>query len=110
MSRLVGVEVRRTLLRMHSEGHIDDVQFGVADGAMGDIESLAALVDISDSVCQTASKAFPTHLRSLDAIHLATAITVRDQLEPQLSFATHDRRLALNARLLGFEVAGVEDR
>jgi len=43
---------------------------------------------------------------SLDAIHLASALLVRPELD-QLSFATHDRELGLAARSVGFQVSGV---
>ncbi len=43
---------------------------------------------------------------ALDAIHLATALTWRDQIDASLIVATHDGALALAARAFGFEVRG----
>jgi len=46
-------------------------------------------------------------LKTLDALHLATARRARATLAPDLIFATHDRQLASAAVQMGFEVAGV---
>jgi hypothetical protein len=45
---------------------------------------------------------------TLDAIHLASAVTLRDGLNEDLVFATHDRQQAIGARALGFEVIGIQ--
>ena len=48
--------------------------------------------------------AFPREpIRSLDAIHLATALVIRD-VRPDLSVLSLDQRLRENAVALGFEV------
>ena len=54
-----------------------------------------------------AADPFPTTLGSLDAIHLASALLVRDELEG-LAFATHDDELGTAARATGFEVYGLK--
>lgn len=46
-----------------------------------------------------------TTYATLDAIHLATALLLREELA-ELDFATHDARLALAARSMGFAVVG----
>lgn len=43
-----------------------------------------------------------------DAIHLATAMLLRETRYPDLVFATHDRRLGMAARLAEFTVVGVD--
>ena len=51
------------------------------------------------------STTLPTALGSLDAIHLASALLVRHDLDG-LVFATHDDELGTAARATGFEVHG----
>jgi len=58
------------------------------------------------SVFQRAGDPFPVSLRTLDAIHLATALRLREGHAPDLVFATHDRRLGAAARVFDFEVVG----
>ncbi len=73
------------------------------------VESIIQQIDliaIDDEVLDRGSAAFAAPLKSLDAIHLATAIMVRDKELPDLAFATHDTTLARAARYAGFEVLG----
>jgi len=63
-------------------------------------------VPVEPRILLRASEPFPTLLGTLDAVHLATALLIRDDLE-DLSFATHDDELALAARAVGFRVHGV---
>ena len=60
------------------------------------------LVRVNDRVLEAAGRLLPAHLRSLDAIHLATAL----QLGPDLScLVTYDERLAHAARDQGIATA-----
>ena len=53
------------------------------------------------------SESFPTIVGTLDALHLATALAIRevDRLDLLL---THDLQLGTAARSLGFEVLGID--
>ena len=59
------------------------------------------------SIVLRAGESLPTPLKALDAIHLATAVSYRDQYAPELEFATHDRQLGRAAEAMGFQVLGV---
>lgn len=63
------------------------------------------LVALDTPILQRAAEPFPTLLRSLDAIHLATALGLRERSE-DLHFATHDAELASAARAVGLPVEG----
>ena len=69
--------------------------------------SAAERVLITAEILARAAAAVPAPLRSLDAIHLATALEWRGHREPSLAFATHDTRLAGVAAALDFDVIGV---
>lgn len=60
-----------------------------------------ALLKLDDPVLWKAAELDPVELRSLDALHLATAISLRPHLD---AFVTYDARLARAAASLGFEV------
>lgn len=66
------------------------------------------LVAPDRAILQRAAQPFPTPLRTLDAVHLATALRWRESRERKLVMATHDRGLATAARAMGFLVVGVE--
>ena len=59
------------------------------------------LVRVTDRVLDAAGALLPVELRSLDAIHLATAQRLGSDLGP---FVTYDDRLAEAARRLGLRV------
>lgn len=59
------------------------------------------------SILRRAGDPYPVAIKSLDAIHLATALVWRDRRAPDLVFATHDRQLGRAAAALGFEVFGL---
>lgn len=59
------------------------------------------LVPILTRIAQAAGTLGPPHLRSLDALHLATALELGDDLE---AYVTYDERQADAARRLGLVV------
>jgi predicted nucleic acid-binding protein len=59
------------------------------------------LIDLSPAVRAQAQSVRPVMVRSLDAIHLGTALTMRDTLS---SFITYDRRLLEAAYAAGLPV------
>ncbi len=63
------------------------------------------LVALSPAVLDRAANPFPVYVATLDAIHLATAVLLRQE-DPDLDLATHDAKLALAARSMGFAVIG----
>lgn len=65
--------------------------------------SLVSLIPLSDAVIAHAQQVGSPMLRSLDAIHLASAASLGDSLGVIL---TYDQRLADAARALGLPVAG----
>ena len=72
-----------------------------------EIERSLSMVDVTNSVLERASRPMPTSVGTLDAIHVASALVVREEV-PDLIFATHDRQQAIGARALGFEVIGID--
>lgn len=60
------------------------------------------LVDVSRHILLQSASLAPSSLRTLDAVHLATVLTLE---LPTLEFVTYDRRLAAAARAAGLTVA-----
>lgn len=80
-SALLGIEAIRACSRHRTEYARDAREwlFGVA------------LLPLDDALLDDAATLRPANLRSLDAIHLASALSVRDDLG---RFFTYDQRLA----------------
>lgn len=62
---------------------------------------------VSVPVLRRAGEPYPLPVKSLDAIHLASALVVRDREARDLVFATHDRQLGRLAAVLDFSVIGL---
>jgi predicted nucleic acid-binding protein len=89
-SRIGLVEtVRAASRREHDRAHRDQVLAGVE------------VIDLVPGIAQVASTIEPPFLRTLDAIHLATALALVPDLD---AFVTYDDRLAEAARALGLRV------
>jgi uncharacterized protein len=91
-SRLAQVEVRRAVARIAEPG--DD------EHARRVLEGLP-LIEVDAAVADVAGSALPVSLRSLDAVHLASALSVRGELD---ALVTYDVRLADTARGAGLTV------
>jgi predicted nucleic acid-binding protein len=89
-SRVGVVETRRAVTRReHDPLHLDTV-----------IRSVE-IVAFDSAIAGQAGTIGPSSLRTLDAIHLATAVRLIDELD---AFVTYDDRLAAAARAVGLPV------
>lgn len=106
-SALFLVEARRTLDRLRVTQALDDEALATAVFRLLEIERSLSILDVTKVVLDRASSPMPTTLGTLDAVHLASALVLREEV-PDLIFATHDRQQAIGARALGFDVIGVD--
>jgi predicted nucleic acid-binding protein len=104
-SELIRLECLRTIDRARIQLRLDDEDVADRRAAVLDAIETFTLVPIASRILERAAEPFPTMLGSLDAIHLATALLVRERFD-DLSLATHDRELAVAARATGFRVHG----
>jgi predicted nucleic acid-binding protein len=91
-SALLGVEAVRACSR-HRGRYAENARAWLHD---------VALVPIDDALLDAATSIEPPKLRSLDAIHLATALSVREEIG---AFLTYDERLAEAAERHGLPLA-----
>jgi uncharacterized protein len=96
-SVLLAVELRRAVRR------VDPRALPKADVELQRV----ALVSLSDAVVERASRFPDPGLRSLDAIHVATALLVREELAAVVSY---DKRMAAVARSEGLPVVSPGER
>ncbi len=101
-SELLGIECRRAVDRLRLEGLYDDAKVAQANEKLVLIERTIRRIRFSASIVQEASRTMPTVVKTLDAIHLASAIVIRERRATDLLFATHDLQQAIAARALGF--------
>ena len=105
-SELIRLECLRTIDRARIRLGLEDRLIAKYRADMLEAVDAFSLVALDSIVLERASEPFPTALGSLDAIHLASALLLRDNLDG-LAFATHDDELGMAARATGFQVHGV---
>ena len=95
-SRLIEYEL---WTRLHARG----LRSSHGDALRGLLARLA-MVELSPVVLARATEPFPAPVRTLDALHLASADFLRAQKQT-VEIASYDSRLVLAARKMGFVVA-----
>ena len=105
-SRLWHVEALRVLDRARIETRCHTKELIQLRRNIDIIHSCLEIVPASESILLRAGESFPTNIGTLDAIHLATALHIRESVTLDV-FLTHDRQLADAAATMGFSVAGV---
>jgi len=90
-SALARVEVGRAVMRTERARPRDP----------GSVTGLATLIDVDELILRIAASLDPPKLRTLDAIHLATALLLADGVE---AFVTYDRQLGVAAAAAGLAV------
>jgi predicted nucleic acid-binding protein len=61
------------------------------------------LIELSPQALKRALQPFPSHVRTLDAIHLASMVFLRERGQT-IELASYDERFVQAARALGFEL------
>lgn len=105
-SELIRLECLRTIDRARIRLGLEGRRIAKYRADVLEAVDAFSLVALDSIVLERASEPFPTGLGSLGAIHLASALLIRDDLDG-LVFATHDDELGTAARATGFQVHGV---
>lgn len=103
-SALTIAETSRALLRAHLSGRINAPQYRAAAITLQRFAQRCYIVSITETILSRAGRSFPVEpIRTLDAIHLATAEALGDP--PVLMIiVSRDLRVRNNAIALGFAV------
>ena len=105
-SDLAGVEARRVIDRLRLDGTLDDAGVVAALEQLARIEASIGRIALTRVVLRRASLPMATVVKTLDALHLASALLFQERRGMSLVFATHDSQQATAARALGFECVG----
>jgi predicted nucleic acid-binding protein len=103
-SELIEVEALRVLYRIHAERLLTPEELGAR---IAELQAIVAAVDqvpITKLVLKRAGGPLAGILKTLDAIHLATALLWSEYTGESIILLTHDRQLATVARASGLQV------
>ena len=103
-SRLTLIESHRAIRRAVVLGHLVETDAAEVRATLAQAVGRWAVLEISSDVASRAEQAFPVEpVRTLDAVHLASALLLR-HLIPDLVVVSTDTRIRENASQLGFEI------
>ena len=105
-SRLTEVECLRVLHRLRLLGELTDEQHLSCVNAVLELLEGMERVEVNATILRRASEPFPVPLKTLDALHLTTALALGYHLDTPLVVATHDLGLARASRALNLRVVG----
>lgn len=103
-SELIEIECRRVLHRYRLAGELTDESMASARERLDAVLSGLDLLEMTKPIKQRAMDPFPVTVRTLDAMHIATALMVADETDG-LTLFSHDRGMNLCARSLGLTAA-----
>jgi predicted nucleic acid-binding protein len=105
-SVLLRVEILRTIDRSRLRQALTDQDVAELISQAHTVFDTLELVIMSQSILDRAAQSFSTALGTLDALHLATALRLREIGGIEMTFLTHDAELAIAARSMNFPVQG----
>jgi len=108
-SALLQIECLRTLDRFQTSRELRRAEIPRTYAALHEAMRRIELLKIDDTILERAGGQFGLPLKTLDAIHLVTAVAWRERINEEVIFLTHDKPLAAAARSYDFPVLGVED-
>lgn len=104
-SAIAHVEARAAFARKHREGGLSREEY---DRMLNDFRQEWATylaIDVSDAIVTLAGDLTERHdLRGFDAIHLASALALRDKLQSSIVFSCADERLTAAAEAQGLRI------
>ena len=106
-SEILEVEGFRAIDRARLMNHLDDRETAVKRKELTDLIGMLDLLPVDRSVIDRAKGSFAVNVRSLDAIHVATAEVLAAEARAEVEFWTHDDRQRIAALSRGFRVKGV---
>lgn len=107
-SILLKVECFRVLDRFHKLRQRSPSQILLARTSLYRLLETIELVELNSLTLERASQSFDVPIKTLDAIHLSTALIYTQEFETPLIMLTHDNQLGRATRMLNIEVIGDE--
>jgi len=105
-SEFLKVEARRVLDRLRLDAILDDERLAEAHDELVRIEASIAFISLTPIVLERASAPMPTVVKTLDAVHLISAVLYRESDAGDMTFISHDAQQTTAARALGFRCVG----
>lgn len=102
-SELINIECCRIIHRYRLEGQLNESDFLRSLMRLEESLEEISMIKLVDEIKQRAAEAFPTIIKTLDALHLSSAIAYQKRLhDEKIIVFSYDRQFNRCARALGF--------
>lgn len=108
-SNLSPVEVHRNIDRLRIEYSWSDKEVAMRVQLFLEESLCMHEIPLQSLILKRASLPFPTIVKTLDALHIATALFLQQQIDENLIFLTHDIKQGRSARACGLHVNGLDE-
>lgn len=105
-SELTRIECLRVMDRYRLSNRLTDHEFAIKVDALHHLFEGVEWIRVSPQILSRAAQPFPMAIRTLDAIHLMSAVSFRESGLGEPVFATHDAKLRDAALVMNFRVQG----
>jgi predicted nucleic acid-binding protein len=105
-SEILKIECFRTLERIRMSLKLDEKEFLERTLLLNQALRTIRFIRFSPAILERACQPYPVTLKSLDAIHLSTALVWKQWKKSELAFLTHDEQLGKAATAMNFTVLG----
>ncbi len=107
-SELTSIEILRKVDRLRLNGEASDLEVATLLQEYREIMiSSLEEIELAKPILKRASESFPTAVKTLDALHLASALFWQEDYQKDLIFLTHDTQQGMAAKALGMKVEGI---
>jgi len=104
-SELLNIECRRVIHRYRLQGNLDDDGFVEALKRLEQVLEGVSLLQLSEKVKKRSSETFPVVIKTLDALHLSSALIFQTaKPDETVSIFSYDKGMNRCARALGIYV------
>lgn len=107
-SEILKIECLRTIYRIANSLRLSDDEIAERCGLLYKALHTIRFVKLDDAIIERSGQPFPTVIKTLDAIHLSTAILWQHQEGVPITFLTHDKQQGNTAKAMGFEIMGCD--
>lgn len=105
-SELVRVEAMRAIDRLRIRSNWTEEEVATYVRLFCAVSAAITFIPLQKPILRRAADSFPTLVKTLDALHLSTALLAQLQLDEPLLFLTHDKRQGIAALASGMEAEG----
>ncbi len=101
-SELLEIECRRVFHRYHMIGELTEEGLVTVHTWFSDLCTTIDILELSLAVKKRAAESFPISIKTLDALHLSSALVLQAEEPEKITVFSYDKTMNLCAKALGF--------